>query len=572
MRKDRALLLSAILFFVCITLLYLYLLTVRFYSPLPIAVFWFSVVVAISVIVFQIFATSRPENEKLILLEVLLFGCSLNLIYQIPLYGLYETDSLRAMMTVRHIINDGSIPLGGTGAEGTISGYQLLNMWGAELHYLTGIGTFAIAKWFPSIFFHSVLVFTLYIFVKKIFTDQRVALLTILVLPTLAAATHYGTKFHYETFAVIAMITMLYFMTLARERNQTRCSILAILCLTVVIFAQHLTAFMLAVFLLIQTGIAYFLDLRARRQSDNNLSRPRIPISTAFAFLAVVGVFSYWLYVFQGPLATMVQWGAALLTVGVGEPTMAQVGFGDPQTIISLRGKVIFWGFWLFHIIFLLILLYEIIFGRKGKVVEFYSFVSLLLVCGIFALVQVYLIPAYRALAQFRIYFWGWILGLAPLVVAIVGLRSAWIRNAGILLLVSFMISNIYQVDPGVLDPEEPGRETGNITLMEDYALAKTFTFTGKGTAGHKTRVAIYDVTGFYWQQSASIRVDQLEALDWIVIKKKELEETYARMSVYESRGHPIDMETVSRLEELVAGQSSERNRIYESKNLVVFR
>ena len=118
-------------------------------------------------------------------------------------------------------------------------------------------------------------------------------------------------------------------------------------------------------------------------------------------------------------------------------------------------------------------------------------------------------------------------------------------------------------------DFQEPGILAGDIVLREDYAVAEALTLSGKGGAYHNTRLAIYDVQGFFCQDIAPMSdVDKLEALDWIVIKKRQLL-TFKEVRIR----YPYTIAVVDRLIEMLTESSpGGRNRIYESNNIVVLK
>ena len=223
-----------------------------------------------------------------------------------------------------------------------------------------------------------------------------------------------------------------------------------------------------------------------------------------------------------------------------------------------------------FHAIFALILLYKVFFQRKDKYPEFYSFAIMLFACGALVVLAMYLLPVYRgSIPPYRLFTWGWIFGFAPLAFGILENRPRWSRKVGIVLLAGFMLFNIYTIPQNTWDLQEPGRLSGDIVLKEDYAVAETLSLSGEGAAYHKTRLAIYHVQDYFCRDLRVVSdVEQLETLDWIVVKKGELER-YAKGLSTQLANEAV----VNELSELSEGGSYRgRNKIYESNNLMVFK
>ena len=170
MKRNYLPFVSTIVFFVCMTVLLLYLLAMRLYSPFPMAIFWVAVVTAIVNIVFQITRIPWRGHEGFLLAEILLLGIVLHMTYVIPVYGPQNTDAIRYMAVTKQILEHGVVlPIGpGPAAESTAA-WPSLMIWTSQFHYITGIPLASIMKWVPSIFTSSVSILLLYILIKKVF-------------------------------------------------------------------------------------------------------------------------------------------------------------------------------------------------------------------------------------------------------------------------------------------------------------------------------------------------------------------------------------------------------------------
>jgi len=157
----------------------------------------------------------------------------------------------------------------------------------------------------------------------------------------------------------------------------------------------------------------------------------------------------------------------------------------------------------------------------------------------------------------------GWLFGFAPLAVAILKGKYKWLRRAGILLLIAFMLFNVYMINPRAYDPKTESLPV--VPSEEDYALANTFDFSSGKIFGPQNPVmAIYDVAnnlGTLFTLSEA----NLTRFDWIIIQRKTLE--------LERKYYPEPRtETIAALERLAIEGSADFSKIYESSSLLVFK
>jgi len=530
------------------------------------ALFWVTAVTAVLIVVYQITQIQWHGYEGLLLAEIIMLGIALHTVYQIPFYGIYDSDSYETMVQARRVLEFGGIMEARPGLESSLY-WPLSKIYGAQLHYLTGITTFNIAKW-SSLIMSSVFILLLYVLVKKVSNSEKAALLAILLMVTLQYFTFLGSKFHYENLALIMMMSGLFLLTRTEGTRGVGFIALSMLCLFGVIFTHHLTPLIMLVFLFICLATNRILGSIG---SINLSTKTTLDVTAGFALLAFVGVFAYWLYVYNESFVALTRLGQTLLTGELGAGTGAEaMGILEPETIPTLRGQITFYGYYFFMAIFSVILFYKVFFQPKDKYPEFYSFAIMLFACGVLVFLAMYLLPVYSgSIPPRRLFTWGWIFGFAPLAFGILENRPRWSRKVGMILLAGFMLFNVYTIPQNTWDIQEPGRLSGNIVLREDYAVAEAFALSGEGAAYHKTRLAIYHVQDYFCRDLRAVSdIEQLETLDWIVVKKGELE-TYAEgLST-----QPASEAVVNELSELSEGGSYQgRNKIYESNDLMVFK
>jgi len=118
--KSRILFITTTIFFICVALLFGYLLGMRFYSPPPMALFWVTAVTAVLIVVYQITQIQWHGYEGLLLAEIIMLGIALHTVYQIPFYGIYDSDSYETMVQVRRVLEFGGIMEARPGLESSL--------------------------------------------------------------------------------------------------------------------------------------------------------------------------------------------------------------------------------------------------------------------------------------------------------------------------------------------------------------------------------------------------------------------------------------------------------------------
>jgi hypothetical protein len=285
-------------------------------------------------------------------------------------------------------------------------------------------------------------------------------------------------------------------------------------------------------------------------------------ITAAFILIASVAIFAYWSFVATYPLYTLTGFIVDLLNPGQwGVRTYAEAAGISGASILTIRGYIIYYGFYSFHLIFGLTLLYGLLGRAKNHRLEAYSFTLFLFLCGLVGFLSLYLIAPAAFPDRFLVF--GWLFGFAPLVVAILKGKSKWLRRIGVFLLIAFMLFNIYMIETTAWNAR--AEETVVAPSEEDYALANTFDFSsGKILGPQNNLMAIYDVHNNLGTIFGLSEVN-LTKFDWVIINKKELE--------LEKKGYPEPRtETIAALERLATEGSCDYDKIYESNSLLVFK
>jgi hypothetical protein len=288
-------------------------------------------------------------------------------------------------------------------------------------------------------------------------------------------------------------------------------------------------------------------------------------VTATFTLIASTALFAYWIFVVIFPLALLADTMRALFIpeqYGL-RSYAAWSGMHSPSSIITIRGYILFYGFYSFHLIFGFILLYRLLPRAKNARVETYSFTVFLLLCGLIGFLGLYVVQTWAYPPRFLTY--GWLFGFAPLAVGILKGKFKWLRRIGVLLLVAFMLFSIYMIDPSYWNAKNAQTLGRTSPTLEDYALANTFNFSTGTILGLDQNVvaAIYDVHNNLGTIVTYNEVINVTNFDWVIINKQELE---AEKSWYP------DSKTIALLEQLAFESSPDWSKIYESNNLVVVK
>lgn len=551
------------IFFAATALLVFYLLSIRWQIYLPIALFWIAVASMLCTITYQILKVeSHSSNAKVVVLEIAVTCFVFHLIYVITYYGLVGYDASLDMVSAKGILSSGFV-LGDPKYISVYSYFPMIHIFGAILSMITGIDLFSVAKWFP-LLIDVALIPLLYLLVRSIFKEEKVALLSALLFACLQNYMYFSSSFIRETIALVLAVCCVYLYFSAKHSPHPATNYaLSIICLIGTVFAHHLTSFMLLIFLSIHFLVTKAAEVPSFRRAyfGHNITGEKV--TTTFLSIALVATIVYWTYVIMYPLYTLITFVRSVFTPSQwGVHTYAEVAGISAASIQTIRGYIRFYGFYFFHLIFGSILLYQLLPRAKKPRAETYSFTLFFFLCGLVGFLSLYIVAPAAFPDRFLTY--GWLFGFAPLVIAILKGKHKWLKRVGVFLLIAFMLFNIYMIATPYWNArsEDPPAAPS----LEYYALANTFNFsTGKLLASQNIVAAIYEVhynLGTVFSYSEEFNLTQF---DWVIIEKKEL--------ALETSYYPKPRtETIALLMHLASEGSSDYNRIYESNNLVVVK
>ena len=549
------------LFFTGIILLCTYLYSMRWNISMHVSVFWFSIVLILITLVYQIMQ-NRSYSIKIILLELCVACISFHLIYQISHFGLYGSDVFYDLASVKNILSSGYIRENAPYFNET-SYWPIIHLLGAECSLLTGIDINFVVKWFPS-FISVIIIPLLYLLFKKVFNDDRVALLSILLYVCLQHYMQFSSLFIRETIALISAVGCIYLYFSAQRSSNPRIKyLLAIVFFLITVLAHHLTSFMLLLFIALQFTVKKIFGYFKLEKYFSGKE-----ITSAFFALVFVLAFSYWVYIAHTPLYVLgfvikdlsnpLNWGSG---------TYAEFANISVSAIRHLRGYILYFGFYIFHFIFGLILFYNLLprsqkrKRNKERRIEEYSFTLYLFLCGVIAVMSMYFINVWAFPDRFLMY--GWLVGFAPLVLFIIESNSQVLEKLGISLLVSFMVFNFYMIEPAAWSLQAKRQEILNTTGVEEYTIAETIDFSEGNMLriGDPLNFAIFDS---YYNSGNELRQDtNISEYNWILSYNKSFE--------YYFKGKQ-ETNTLIEMNKIANGENIQWNKLCETNKHEVFK
>jgi hypothetical protein len=557
-----------VIFIAAAILLIIYLLSIRFNVLIPVAIFWIAIGLIIGIIAYQITQHELSPNYTLVVLSEIAITCLVfHLIYQIPYWGLRGSDAYMDLASANIILSSGFIRgvpeyiIGGT------SYFPMIHIYGTQLSLITNIELLFVAKWFPSLL-DVICVVLLYMIIRSIFKKEKTALFAALLFASLQHHILFSSLFIRETHALILATCCIYFYLSARSSaNPVVYYALSIVSLVGTIFAHHFTSFMLLIyflvhFLVIKIGTVPFL---LKNYFNGRIEGEKL--SGTFLLIVFIATFTNWFSTIMSlpvsPFRNLASFTGIIFNPSLWRTAAyGQLAGISTTAIQTTRGFILFYGFLSLYLLLGIILLYGLLPRLRSHRIESLSFSLFLFLCGIGGLLSLYLIPVGVLPYPDRFIMFGWLFAFAPLVDIIYGIKRMWLKTIGTLLLVIFMLFNIYQIEPTAWIAGY--EEVPAATSYEDYSLANTLSFgSGSIVTNGYTAFAIYDVRK---RLGDSVLDDiSLSEYEWIVIQKEALKfelQTYPRPRA----------EGITIMAQLETSGSLERNRIYESNNLSVFK
>lgn len=471
----------SILVFIWAALLFFLNLQINLADEYDVAIFWLSILLMFGTVIYQIFFL---KNNSFVLFEIFIVYLSLHLTYIVGYYGLGGSDSYIDYNFFKTILNDNSFILGQS-----VDGWPMMHIFSSSLSLTTKIDPLLIAKFLPS-FISSIIVIPVYLLVKNIYKDQKVALFSCLLFGTIPQFMIFEGLFVREIFAFFIMILFFSILYISRKRSVYSFTLLSIILVPVIVLSHHFTSFMLIILLGTYLVVSKVISCLYRKDVKF-LSRLSGKINIKIIFLMIlVSTISYW--IFHAVFIMDYSYIVFSELIGVKKVTTyaTLTNLGTP--IVTLKGNIIYYGFFFFHILFSLILLIKIIKIKIDQKIEDVSFTLFLYFCMFYAFLATYISGS--LLFPERFLPFGWIFGIIPLTGFLLILKKDLYKKIFVLLLIFFAVYNLYNIDSDYY--------TGNASLTavvateKDYLIAEQIDFPEEYHGYVGVVGAIYDVQG----------------------------------------------------------------------------
>ena len=472
----------SILVFIWAAFLFFLNLQINLLDEYDVAIFWLSILLMFGTVIYQIFFL---KNNTFVLFEIFIIYLSLHLTFHIGFYGLGESDSYIDYNFFKTILNDNSFILGQS-----VDGWPMIHIFSSSLSLTTEIDPFLIAKFFPA-FISSIIVIPFYLLVKNIYKNQKVALFSCLIFGTIPQFMIFEGLFVRETFALFIMILFFYILYISKQRGDYPFILLTIILIPAVVLSHHFTSFMLIILLgtyFVVSKIIPFLY----RKDVKILSRLSGKINIKIIFLMIlVSTISYW--IFHAVFIMDYSYTVVSELVGLeGDTTYATLYLNLGTPIVTLKGNIIYYGFFFFHSLFAFILLIKLIKRKNNQKIEDTSFTMFFFFCMFYAYLALNVLGA--SIFPDRFLPFAWIFGIIPLTGFLLILKKDLYKKILVLLLISFVVYNLYNIDSDYY--------TGNASLTavvateKDYLIAEQIDFPEEYHGYVGVVGAIYDVQG----------------------------------------------------------------------------
>lgn len=422
--------------------------------------FWIPSVSIIGIIVYQII-NIKKINPLIILFEIIIFSIGLHLIFQVGYYGLRGSDSYFEYNLVKLIINNGFFNI----AQENNS-WPLINILFSQISLTSNINPLILSKFLPS-FLSSALIIVLFLLIKKIYGNIKIALLSCLIFSTIPNFINFEGLFVKETMGIFLLLLLFFVIYLYIKKDKIYI-VLILLLIPAMVLTHHFSSFLLAVFLFLYILLEKIIPKlkKVPLLKFKNIKYNKFKIDDLF-LLILVSLFAYWGYV--GALV-LKSFGKLINEVtGINDVISysQQIGFSSP--IITIRGEIIFIGFFFFIFTFLVLQIIQNIQNDQNKPEE-YLFTLFFIFCTFFGYLSLFFSGV--LIYPDRMLTFAWLFGIIPVVALYYRkINFERLKKPFLVLLIVFMLFNLYNIDPDYINHDLSSK---GLTGTMEYSIANT--------------------------------------------------------------------------------------------------
>jgi len=468
--------------FLFLSLSYLYNLLFQFCGNIDTLLFWILILSLILILLYEIFHSGMHAHY--VLIQILAISVLLKLVYQVGYYGLRGSDVYFDYNFLKHILEHGGFDLAQTEGYGSIPGWPMLHLFATNFVMILEINVLTVAKYLMTIISSFVLV-GIYLTSKVIYSNKKIALFSSLVFATIPKFIHFDNLFIRQTF-VIVMMSLVVFLIIkyAVEDDDCRLLIVFLFLLPAIILGHHFTSFILSIFFLIYLlfmslilknyrvlgkFFAKTYDYINRRQDV--LIKKKMNLQMLFS-LFLISLVAYWLFITVNIPERFLDVMLEIFGfVEVGTPYAEEAGITDP--ILTVRGHIIYYGFFIFHFLFAFILLLLSFLKKDERKIENLSLTSFFYFGAFMAFLGLFFFSELITPDRFNTYMW--MIGILPIVGFIRYMKKSSLKKTFTVILILFILFNIYNI-PSVYIEGNP-HQSGVVVGEKEYRLAESIKF-----------------------------------------------------------------------------------------------
>ncbi len=499
----------SILIFIWSALLFIIGLQYDFLDEFDIILFWLPMLIIIGTIIYQIFIL---KNNTFVLFEIFLVYLFLHLTYIVGYYGLRGSDSYVDYHILKGILNTHNFSLGRF-----VQGYPMIHIYSSIISIIGKINPLIVAKFLPSLI-SSLIVLPIYLLNYKILKDKRIALFSSLIFGTIPQFMSFEAVFVREVFAIFIMILFFYLVYSSRRTNYFGFYLLVFTLIPVCIFSHHLTSILLLslllIYLFVSKIIPYvykFIKIFYRKSVYliTGLSG-RIDQRLLLIFLAFsISLFSYWVFLYGLEFGLTFFKDVLFDAFGInyeGGTFAESMNLGTP--IVTLKGNIIFYGFFLYHILFGILLIIKFFMKDISDKTENITFTMFYFFCTFLGFMGMYILTILAVPQRFLPF--ALMFGLIPITGIICVFKKNTYKKILIIFLISFIVFNLYNIDTN--NYTYNASFTGGSVTEKEYLIAQKISFPNYYYGYIAAVAAIYDLQGIE-QRTGGVGLQNLEKL-----------------------------------------------------------
>jgi len=435
--------------------------------------FWIPILIIYSILFIQLLIFPDLKSGTIVVLtELVLLNIVLHGLFQFPFSIFYGDDPHYDLNALENILISGHIIP--SNINGNVSLWPLIHIYGAIVSGIINLNLYGAVKISPLLIELS-LPITLYILFKKVVVKESVAtkvsLFSVLFFITIFNHIEFGSEFVRQTIAIsLLIIAIIFFNKIINGNNKICIWIIGFILVAELTLAHHFSS-LIYIILIIVVGV-YNLIVKHNPKFKYSL----IIISTII-------VLGYWIYFAIFPLLSITSViNNIILQEQMSYLSKSSISIGS---LITTRSLIVFYGFFVFNIIFSIILI-----TYYKRLVKLYDYVLFLFICGGIGAMSLFF--SILAIYPDRLLTFGWLFGGLPLIYSIYMINNKIIKILSVCIIFTFFVYNIYLINPSQY--ENPADVITQPTL-EDYRIANTIDISNYTSLTYiNNKNAFYDI------------------------------------------------------------------------------